>query len=146
MLPPMKLTFELELNDDAELIHKANAADDGRVVVTQFLLWVPRMLPKDSEYSDFIKDFLKPIKWTYMKDMYSCRVQIQGPFQNTFQISPAINNVKHVLIYLQRTNGPNNDESERTPYIFDTFKLNSANNNSSLKSCRLEYGEQYFLS
>ena len=26
------------------------------------------------------------------------------------------------------------------PYIFDTFKLNAANNNSHLSTCRLEYG------
>ena len=143
MLPPMQLTLELTLNDDNEMIHKANAADDGRVVVTRFYLWLPKMVPKDSEYSDFIKDFLKPIKWTYMKDMYRQSANTRA-IQNTFQISPAINNVKHVLIYLQRTNGPNNDESERTPYIFDTFKLNSANNNSSLKSCRLEYGDSTF--
>ena len=143
MLPPMQLTFELDLNDDDEIIHKANAADDGRVVVTRFHLWLPRMVPKDSEYGEFVKDFLKPIKWTYMKDMYIQSANTRA-VQNMFQISPAIDNVKHVLIYLQRTNGPNDEESERTPYIFDTFKLNSADNNSSLASCRLEYGNSTF--
>ena len=143
MLPPMQLTFELELNDDNELIHKANAADDGRVVVTQFYLWLPRMIPKDSAYGDFVKDFLKPTKWTYMKDMYIQSANTRA-VQNMFQISPAIDNVKHVFIYLQRTNAPNNEESERTPYIFDTFKLNSADANSSLASCRLEYGTNTF--
>ena len=64
--------------------------------------------------------------------------------QNMFQISPAIDNVEHVFIYLQRTNGPNNEESERTPFIFDTFKLNAADTNSSLASCRLEYGNSTF--
>ena len=143
MLPPMQLTLELELNDDNELIHKANAADDGRVVVTQFYLWLPIMVPKDSEYNDFVKDFLKPIKWTYMKDFYR-RSANSTAAENTFQISSAIDNVKHVFIYFQRSNGPNNQESERSPYIFDTFKLNSANNNSSLKSCRLQYGSSTF--
>ena len=61
-----------------------------------------------------------------------------------FQISPAIDNVKHVFTYLQRTDGPHNEESERSPYVFDTFKLNAANNNSSLSSCRLEYGNNTF--
>ena len=70
MLPPMQLTFELNLNDDNELIHKAAAADDGRVVVTRLYLWLPRLTPKDSAYGEFVKDFLKPTKWTYMKDMY----------------------------------------------------------------------------
>ena len=143
MLPPMQLTFELTLNNDDELIHKAAAADDGRVVVTRLYLWLPRLTPKDSVYGEFVKDFLKPTKWTYMKDMYIQSADTRA-VQNMFQISPAIDNVKHVFIYLQRTNGPNNTESERTPYIFDTFKLNSANANSSLTSCRLEYGNSTF--
>ena len=143
MLPPMQLTFELDLNNDDELIHKAAAADPGRVVVTRLYLWLPRLTPKDSAYGEFVKDFLKPTKWTYMKDMYIQSANTRA-VQNMFQISPAIDNVKHVFIYLQRTNGPNNEESERTPYIFDTFKLNAADTNSSLASCRLEYGNSTF--
>ena len=143
ILPPMQLTFEIELNYDNELVHMANGTDPGRVVVTQFYLWLPMMIPKDSEYGDFVKDFLKPTKWTYMKDMYIQSANTRA-VQNMFQISPAIDNVKHVFIYLQRSNGPNNQESERTPYIFDTFKLNSADANSSLASCRLDYGTNNF--
>ena len=143
MIPPMQLTFELDLNNDDELIHKAAAADPGRVVVTRLYLWLPILTPKDSAYGEFVKDFLKPTKWTYMKDMYIQSANTRA-VQNMFQISPAIDNVKHVFIYLQRTNGPNNEESQRTPYIFNTFKLNAADTNSSLASCRLEYGNSTF--
>jgi len=139
MLPPMQIAFQLDLNQDNELIHMANGTDVGRVVVTKISLWLPRLVPKDSTYTEFLQDFLKPAKWTYMKDLYVESVNTRT-VENTFQISPAIDNVRHVFFYLQRTDGPNNDESERTPYIFDTFKLNSADNNSSLKSCRLKYG------
>ena len=56
MLPPMQLTFELDLNDDDdEMIHKA-AAYDGRVVVNRFHLWLPKMVPKDGMYDEFVKD------------------------------------------------------------------------------------------
>ena len=143
MLPPMQLEFEIDLNEDSELIHMANGTDPGRVVVKKFYLWVPKMIPKDSEYSEYVKDFLKPIKWTYMKDMYN-QSAVTRIVQNRFQVSPAIDKVKHVFFYLQRNDGPNNDESERTPYIFDTFKLNAADANSSLASCRLEYGKNTF--
>ena len=143
MLPPMQLTIELTLNDDDELIHKAAAADDGRVVVTELYLKIPKMLPKDSEYGEFVKDFLKPTKWVYMRDLYNESANTRT-VTNSFQISPAIDNVKHVFIYLKRTDGPNNEESERSPYIFDTFKLNAADSNSSLASCQLEYGNSTF--
>ena len=143
MLPPMQLTIELTLNDDSELIHKADAPDDGRVVITRLYLWLPRLIPKDSLYSKFVTEFLKPTSWIYMRDLYNQSANTQA-IQNIFQISPAIDDVKHVFIYLQRTNGPNNNEEERSPYLYDTFQLNSDNNNSSLASCRLEYGNNTF--
>ena len=143
MLPPMQLSIELTLNEDAELIHKAAAVDDGRVVVKRLHLWLPRLVPKDSQYSSFVSEFLKPTTWTYMRDLYNQSANTRA-VQNIFQISPAIDNVKHVFIYLQRTNGPHDEESERSPYILDTFKLNAANANSSLSSCRLEYGNNVF--
>ena len=101
------------------------------------------MIPKDSMYSEFVSDFLKPTKWVYMRDLYNQSANTRA-LQNMFQISPAIDNVKHVFIYMQRTDGPNNNEDERTPYIFYTFKLNAGNNNSSLSSCHLEYGNNTF--
>ena len=143
MLPPMQLTIELTLNEDSELIHMANGTDGGRVVVKRLYLWLPRLVPKDTMYSSFVSEFLKPTSWTYMRDLYNQSANTRA-LQNMFQISPAINNVKHVFIYLQRTDGPHNLESERTPYIFDTFKLNAADANSSLSSCRLEYGNNVF--
>ena len=143
MLPPMQLTIELTLNEDSELIHKAHAAAQGRVVLKRLYLWLPRLIPKDTMYSNFVSEFLKPTTWIYMRDLYNQSANTRA-LQNMFQISPAIDDVEHVFVYLQRTDGPNNEESERTPYLFDTFKLNAADNNSSLSSCRLEYGNNTF--
>ena len=143
MLPPMQLTIELTLNEDSEMIHMANGTDAGRVVINRLYLWLPRLIPKDSMYSNFISEFLKPTSWIYMRDLYNQSANTRA-LQNMFQISPAIDNVEHVFVYLQRTNGPNDDENERTPYLFDTFKLNAADANSSLSSCRLEYGQNTF--
>ena len=58
----MQLQIELTLNNDSELINKAGAADDSRVVVKRFYLWLPKIIPKDSLYSEFVTDFLKPTK------------------------------------------------------------------------------------
>ena len=43
MLVPMQLPFNVEVNDD-ELIHMANGTDDGRTVITEVDLWVPKLL------------------------------------------------------------------------------------------------------
>ena len=138
-----RITNVKNLLEDSEMIHMANGTDAGRVVVKRLYLWLPRLIPKDSMYSNFVSEFLKPTTWTYMRDLYNQSANTRA-IQNMFQISPAIDNVKHVFIYLQRTDGPNNDESERSPYLFDTFKLNAADANSSLSSCRLEYGNNTF--
>ena len=143
MLPPMQLTIELTLNDDSELIHMAHGVTEGRVVVKRLYLWIPKLIPKDSMYSTYVAEYLEPKTWTYLRDLYNQSANTKA-LQNMFQISPAIDGVKHVFIYLQCTNAPANDESERTPYTFDTFKLNTADANSSLSSCRLEYGNNVF--
>ena len=88
----MQLTIELTLNEDSELIHKAAAADDGRVVVKRLYLWLPRLVPKDSMYSNFVSEFLKPTTWTYMRDLYNQSANTRA-VQNMFQISPATDNV-----------------------------------------------------
>ena len=143
MLVPMQLQFEITLQDDKELIHMpANGTDEGRVVVNRFLLWVPRLIPKDSLASKFVSSFLKDTEWTYMKELY----EVSAPTRSSgfFQISSSIDNVKHIFVYLKRTDPPNDNQAENNPYLMDTFKLNAGDNNSSLLSCRLEYGNGIF--
>ena len=137
-LVPMQLQFDITLQSDKELIHMANGTDEGRVVVNRFLLWVPRMIPKDSLADKFVSSFLRETQWTYLREMY----QKSAPTRSSgfFQISSSIDNVKHIFVYLKRSAPPNNDEAENNPYLMDTFKLNVGNNNSSLLNCRLEYG------
>ena len=89
MLPPMQLTIELTFNEDSELIHMANGTDPGRVVVKRLYLWLPRLIPKDSMYSNFVSEFLKPTTWTYMRDLYNQSANTRA-IQNMFQISPGL--------------------------------------------------------
>ncbi|KAL9954737.1 hypothetical protein ACROYT_G042311 [Oculina patagonica] len=58
MLLPMQLQFNIQLQNDDELLHKAAAVDDCRVVIDRFLLWVPKLTPKDSLYDKFVNSFL----------------------------------------------------------------------------------------
>ena len=142
MLVPMQLQFEITLNDDGELIHLANGTDAGRVVVNRFLLWVPRLTPKDSLADKFVSSFMKETQWKYLREMY----QQSAPARSSgfFQISASIDNVRHIFVWLKRTAPPNDDPAEDNPYLMDTFKLNVADANSSLLNCRLEYGNGVF--
>ena len=139
MLVPMQLQFNIELQNDTELIYKVAAAAASRVVVNRFLLWVPRLTPKDSLYNKFVESFLSKKSWTYNREMY----QVSSPAQSSgfFQISSSIDNVKAIFVYLQRAK-TNNENAN--PYHLDTYKLNADNNNSYLTTCRLEYGNGVF--
>ena len=100
MLVPMQLLFNIELNNGDELIHKANAADNVRVNINRFLLWIPRLTPKDIMYDKFVSSFLKETQWTYTSEMY----EVSGPTTASgfFQISASIHDVKHIFVYLKK--------------------------------------------
>ena len=139
ILVPMQLQFNIHINNDDELIYKADDADAGRIVIDRFLLWVPKMTPKDSLYDKFVGSFLKESTWAYLREMY----EVSAPTQSSgfFQISSSIDNVEHIFVYLQRAKSNN---ATSNPYLFDTYRINAGNANSYLSSCRLEYGNGIF--
>jgi len=65
--------------------------------------------------------------------------QMSAPSQPSgfYQISASVDNVKYIFVYLQRNK--TNVVAEK-PYLSDTYKLNGADANSYLTTCRLEYG------
>ena len=141
MLVPMQLQFNIELNSDDEMVHKAHAADPARVVINSFILWVPRLTPRDSMYDKFVSSFLKETQWKYMREMYN----VSAPTNTSvfFQISSSIDNVKHIFVYLKNSYRDDNDhrQAENSPYTMDTFSLPGG---ASLSNCRLEYGNGVF--
>ena len=82
MLVPMQLQFNIVLQNDDELIHRNNGIDgdaSARVVVNRFLLWVPKLTPKDSMYDKFVNSFLKESQWKYLREMY----EVSAPTQSS---------------------------------------------------------------
>ena len=139
-LVPMQLQFNIHLQNDDELLQKLGAVDDGRVVIDRFLLWVPKLIPKDSLYDKFVSSFLTKNAWTYSREMY----EVSAPTHSSgfFQISSSIDNVKAIFVYLQRAKSNN---ALTNPYEFDTYNINADRGNGSyLTTCRLEYGNGVF--
>ena len=141
MLVPMQLQINIELNSDEELVHRVHTVDAARVVINRFILWVPRLTPKDSMYDRFVSSFLKETQWKYMREMYN----VSAPTNTSgfFQISSSIDNVKHIFIYLKNSYRDDNGHrhAETTPYKMDTFSLEG---DEYLSNCRLEYGNGVF--
>ena len=138
----MQIQFNITLNEDNEAIHMANETDAGRIVLDKFELWLPKLIPKDSVYSNFVSSFMKESKWKYFRELY----EVSQPTQPSgyFQISASIDNVKYVFVYLKKSyrNANGSRHEETTPYKMDTFSLDGG---ASLNNCRLEYGNGAFF-
>ena len=87
MLVPMQLQFNLELQNDDELLQKTAAVDGGRVEINRSFLWLPKLTPKDSLYDKFVSSFLKEKEWTYLREIYegSAPTQSSLGFSNFFK-------------------------------------------------------------
>ena len=145
MLVPMQLQFNIELNSDDELVHKVEAVAATRVVINRFILWIPRLTPRDSMYDKFVSSFLKETQWKYMREMYN----VSAPTNTSgfFQISSSIDNVKHIFVYLKNSyrNVEFHRQVENSPYTMNTFALVApADQFRFLSNCRLEYGNGVF--
>ena len=46
MLVPMQFQFNISLKEDNELIHMTNDTGVGRIVITKFEIWLPKMIQK----------------------------------------------------------------------------------------------------
>lgn len=139
MLPPMQIELNITLNDDREFIYRVGA-HETRYVILDFQLWLPRLNFTSSGQKLVNSSFLIPSKWQYLREF----IKHSSPTNSVsgiYQITPSIKNAKHVFVYLQR-NKTNNELAN--PYIFDTFNINSANNNCTLSTCRLQYGNSTF--
>ena len=138
LLPPSQIQLSVTLTSDDILIYKPDTNnDDGRVVVTKFILWIPRMIFNSTGLSYVMKNYMIPTSWTYLKEMIQILNNIRHE-DNNFRISPSILNPKYVFVFFQRSDKMSNQNEN--PYVFDTFKLNAADNACHLQSARLTVG------
>ena len=132
MLPPSQIQISANLTDNNFFIYITTGSENGRVVVSKFVLWIPRMIFNFVGLSYVIKNYMVPTNWTYLREMVQTLNNIRHVDSN-FRISPSILNPKHVFVFWQRSNKM--DSQDNNPYLFDTYKLNAADDNCYLKKC-----------
>ena len=132
LLPNMKVELIIDIESDGNVIWQA--ADDCRVVLLKFQLWVPKIIFNSMGTSLFTSQYLKPHKWTYEREMIersnSARQQTE-----TFQITSGINRPRHVFIWF--LNDASDNVQTANPFLYNTFNVA---NNRTLVSCHLEVG------
>ena len=120
LLPPLQLEFEIELQNDEEMIWQNNNTDLRRIVVRKFELWVPQLHFTGQGQTLANENFLKPTQWKYLNENLhssSSRREANG----TWLITPGVKDPKHVFVFIQQTRKQN--DYRYNPYIFDTFDI-----------------------
>jgi len=134
----MQLTFEIDLNPDAELLF--GSVDTTRVTIDRFYLWVPKILRKDSLMTKYISDFQKLSRWKYLREKHFSSAVTRNAVD--YQIDASIINARHVFVFLQRLK---TNEIQQNPYLFDTFNITGADDAVTwLNTCHFQYGAGVF--
>ena len=133
LLPNTKVEIELELESDINLIWRTGG-DPCRVVLTKFRLWVPRIIFTPEGQSLYLSKYLKPHKWTYLKEMVLSANETRQR-TGTFKISSGVNRPRHVFVWI--TDEASLNDQEKNPFMYNTFLVDD---NRTLASCQLEIG------
>ena len=131
LLPPLKLEFEVALQEDEEMIFQ-NDGTARRIVVRKFELWVPQLHFTGKGQTLANENFLKPTKWKYLQETLHSSNALRDA-NGVFSISSGIEDPKHVFVFLQQTRKQNS--YTQNPYIFDTFDIDG-DASARLDTCR----------
>ena len=136
LLPNTKIELNIEIEKDGNLIWRSNAAGnaDCRVILTRFQLFVPRITFNKKGQELYLKNYLKPYKWSYLNEVVE-RSNNSQQQTGHFRIANAISKPRHVFVFAINT--ANIDSQTANPFLYNTFNLP---NNANISRCYLEVG------
>ena len=136
-LPNMKIGLNIEFDDDKNLIWRQGAADAAgtsyRLIIRRLQLFVPRLVFNSEGQTLYIENYLKPYKWTYLKEtVYTSNVSTQN--SGHFRITNGISKPRHVFVFF--INNANIDNQLQNSFLHNTLKLST----NDRTRCHLEVG------
>ena len=133
LLPNTKIELNIELESDDNLIWR-DGGNACRVVLIRFQLFVPRITFNKKGQELYLKNYLKPYKWTYLNEVVE-RSNNSQQQTGHFRITNAISKPRHVFVFAINT--ANIDSQTANPFLYNTFNLP---NNANVSRCYLEVG------
>ena len=133
LLPNTRVEFNFEIESDGNLIWQAGA--DCRVVITRMQLYVPRITFNSQGQSSYMSQYLKPHKWTYLRENIE-RSNSSQQRAGHFRISSGISKPRHVFVFI--INDANIDAQTANPFLYNTFSVST--DPRTLSNCHLEVG------
>ena len=134
LLPNTRVEMNFEIESDGNLIWQAGA-DHCRVVITRMQLYVPRITFNSQGQSAYMSQYLKPHKWTYLRENIE-RSNSSQQRAGHFRISSGLPKPRHVFVFI--INDANIDAQTVNPFLYNTFSVST--NPKTLSSCHLEVG------
>ena len=133
LLPSGRIELNIEFESDANLIWQG--ADNCRVILTKLQLIVPRITFNSEGQSLYVSQFLKPYKWTYLRENIE-RSNSTTQRSGHFKISSGISKPRHVFVFI--INDASIDNQTSNPFLYNTFSVST--NPRTLHNCHLEVG------
>ena len=133
LLPSGRIELNIEFESDANLIWQA--ADNCRVVLTKLELIVPRITFNSEGQSLYMSKFLKPYKWSYLRENIE-RSNSTTQRAGHFKISSGISKPRHVFVFI--INYADIDAQTSNPFLYNTFSVST--DPRTLQNCYLEVG------
>ena len=131
LLPQTRIEILFDLASDNQVIWQA--ADDCRVIFTKMQLVVPQITFNAEGQSLYASTYLKPQKWTYLKETVSRSNSTQDQTGN-YVINSGETKPRHVFVFF--INDANIDEQTANPFLYNTFSVST--NPRTLSDCFLE--------
>ena len=133
LLPNTKIGINFEIESDANLVFQAGA--NSRVIIKRLQLYVPKLTFNAEGQKLYMKDYLKPYKWTYLNEVVHISNNLQQQTGH-YRITTAISKPRHVFVWAINTARINAQTAN--PFIYDTF--GNIPNNADVTRCYLEVG------
>ena len=134
LLPNTKIEIQFEIENDNNLIWRVGGAA-CRVVITRLQLFVPRLVFNSEGNKLYMENYLKPYKWTYLKEVVE-RNLAGNTRTGNFRITNGISKPRHVFVFIINT--PNIDTQTANPFLYNTFSVST--DPRTLDRCYLEVG------
>ena len=103
--------------------------------MTRLQLIVPRITFNSVGQSLYMSKFLKPYKWTYLRENIE-RSNSTTQLAGHFKISAGISKPRHVFVFI--INDAEIDSQPSNPFLYDTFSVST--DPRTLQNCHLEVG------
>ena len=139
LLPNMKIDLNIEFDDDKNLIWRRGAADAAgtsyRLIIRGLQLFVPRLVFNSEEQKLYVDNYLKPYKWTYLKEtVFTSNWSTKN--SGHFRITNGISKPRHVFVFF--INNANINNQLRNSFLYNTFSVST--DPRTLNRCYLEVG------